>query len=305
MAWQNITVFPGNPIKASEINLLQANITAQAQGDAGAPKQQQAGIASGAVGRSQLKTSLGSGSSVNDGLYFLPGGQYGFYPNFGTNVSTPGQVGGVMFFDNQTVSVTKSSYYAHYLEQGNVALLWDQRYVNASPPYNLGDGEIAAFTFVKTNNQCDILGVYTADVPPWAYNGPTSVTPDRIDVDEKGIVRKYKYVMKEKLTPPWEGGDVDLWEKGPEFEEVEIDDAIKNADMPIIPHPFLKMNPGEKVLILEPCGNMSETLLYMLQAGENVAEMVTSGYLDFYEEVNCCKPPQVTAVRAKWKNTGG
>jgi hypothetical protein len=56
-----------------------------------------------------------------------------------------------------------------------------QRYFNASPPFDHGDGAVAGYVFVLVNKNGEAVAHYAADVPPWAYNGPTNIRPDFID----------------------------------------------------------------------------------------------------------------------------
>ena len=317
MTWTGVTVTPGNPTKALELNTVQDNITAQANGDSGAPKQQYGSIDNAAVSRDNLKTDQGSvvtvrsTTSAASGSLLLPGGEYGFYPTVGITTTTATQTVRVSMREGIVIAagpVLADSYVGVYTaandpgESTTVTIY--QRYIEASPPYDLGDGDVPCFTFVKMNTQNEILSVYSASVPPWAYNGPTSVTPDRVDIDENGILRKYKNVMISKPTPPWEGGDVAIWEAGPIYQEREIDNSIKNADMDLIPHPFGQLAEGERVVILDPCCDMGVHLSALNNSGDSVAEMVTKGYIELGDTINCCVPREVTAVRASWKNNG-
>jgi len=311
MAWQPQTVFPGNPIKASEFNVLQDNIIAQANGDIGAPKQKQAGIDAAAVGQDQLKTSISNYSfsppTADDTNILLAGGQYGFLPVLQRNTGVGVQGISVSIYDDFTAEIVAACYI--YIQTQSTLfgrpLNISQRYVNASPPYDLGDGCIAQFNFVKLDAQGSTIAAYSADVPPWAYNGPTKLTPDRLELTKEGILKKYKTVMVNKPLPPWEGGDLELWQKGPHWQEIEIDNCVKNADMSLLPHPFGKLREGERVLIIEPCSDLNVQLNGIIETGESVTEMITKGYIELGDTVNCCTPPGVTAVRAKWKNNGG
>lgn len=66
MPWTNITnaqLAVGSPIRSIDLLALRDNITAQANGDAGAPQQQTAGIADNAVTAAKVNKGNGIGSS--------------------------------------------------------------------------------------------------------------------------------------------------------------------------------------------------------------------------------------------------
>ena len=101
-------------------------------------------------------TQLSGGSSSSEVRYGVkvgqPGGEYGFSVRSGIS------------FSGSTLTYNFS-----------------QRYVNASPPYDIGNGEMAGVLYLLVNKQMDILGTYFADAPMWAYNGPTDIMPVYID----------------------------------------------------------------------------------------------------------------------------
>jgi len=58
----------------------------------------------------------------------------------------------------------------------------DQVYINASPPYDMGDGQVHGFVFAQVEKGSGrVIALYSADVPPWVYNGPTDVRPHYVD----------------------------------------------------------------------------------------------------------------------------
>lgn len=148
---------------------------------------------------------------------------------------------------------------------------WGSRYVTASPPYDLGDGEVAGFAFLLLDAAGEVVGSQLAESPPWAYNGPTSITPDRICAKTG---KKYKRVAKKRTFEEFMDGSPI------EYEEQEITHAMKNADMPLLPHPFVDIPTGGRVVMLDP---MCERIHTMLQAQEEgywqeIAQMVKSKY---------------------------
>lgn len=101
MTWTNITnaqLAIGAPVRSIDLLALRDNITAQANGDAGAPKQQTAGIADSAVTVQKMVYGYGlaaSGNQLVAGLFSAEGvGSYatvwlrlnnGASANFGQN----------------------------------------------------------------------------------------------------------------------------------------------------------------------------------------------------------------------------
>ena len=64
--------------------------------------------------------------------------------------------------------------------------------------------------------------------------------------------------------------------------EMEITQAIKNADMPSTPHPFLGNDlRNYEIVMLDPVSATTEKLLSLHNDGENVSELIYSGKLTF------------------------
>ena len=281
----------------------------------------QSKLALASVGQAQLKTStgnaafacnVGSGGSNGENV-IMPGGEYAFNNLTGQSVSA-GNASFMAGFLAELTGVFAEDNYAgcHIVDLagGGGATSTNtvtQRYVTASPPFNLGHGDIANFTFVKVDRKGNITAAYSADVPPWAYNGPTNIRPDRIEDIGGGSLKKYKNVPKNMPTPPWKGGDYNTWlawEEGEkEFEEIEIDYTFKNSDMHLIPHPFRKPKSGDQIFLLDPTSSFCDKLEDMNQAGESVSSIVMLGYVDLGDEIVANKPSGTKIITPSWKNT--
>jgi len=327
MAWVDLTVFAGNPTKAIEANTIQANITAQANGDPGAPKNKLASMAANsvgfsqmtdnsigqaemrdsAIGQSELRTafqsftlpSAGSQVTWTDPIV-LAGGSYTLGVSLGDD-DEPSDIwqGGVT---NSGLPTDVYWYRADRLSGVSNGLTGTSRYITASPPYNLGNGDCSHFIFVKLASNGDIISTYSAGAPPWAYNGPTDIRPDEVITKNKKV-RKYKNVLVSKPAPPWEGGDIDLWEKGPVYKKREIDHDLKNADMALIPHPFGPLRPGERVVMVDPCGKLADTASPIEESGEALSGAIAKGFVTLGDELDCNKPDGVIVVSADWKRS--
>ncbi len=134
----------------------------------------QADIQAGAVGQGQLKTasgtvSYGPGSSSSGSQQLtLPGGEYGFYPR---SWATGGAWNNHIFDGNAASPATTVVIYA--TNALGATCYASQRYIQASPPYKIGDINWGHFLFLLRNKSTgEVIAAYEAQDPPWAYNGP-------------------------------------------------------------------------------------------------------------------------------------
>ncbi len=176
----------------------------------------------------------------------------------------------------------------HMTPEGGNTCYAQQRYIDSSPPYNLGDGDVPLFVFVAVDGSGVVLSVYCASVPPWAYNGPTKVTADYIS--ESG--KKYKY--RTRVIDRESGLIV--------TDMVELTHEIKNSDMSIIPHPFHGLSSNESVILLDPPD--AQILKNLRDAGESINELLHDGDIKINNtELNRKTPLGVAAHGWKWKKT--
>lgn len=260
-------------------------------------------IASGAIHQQQLDTSLDNAdvapNNVSAGeteldAFLLTEPDYTLGVTFGgagdansnvsVNVGNHAKVGndGDYTTENryiETIRINSASVTTY-----SIGINCDIRYVNASPPYDLGDGQIPLFSFLRMDANNNIIAVHNSVNPPWAHNGPTK-TKHNIIIDGKKIYRS------KQLN---ENGDIQVI-------DTEITQAVKNADMNLIPHPFI-LKPGEHVILLDPV----ETLYLeeLRQTGERISALLFNDYLrlDNEEIIRNC-PNGVTPCKFKWKNT--
>ena len=145
----------------------------------------QSEIASSAVGQGELKTATGEISETIGNLAteeinaVLPGGQFGFMPR--VKASTAVDIDFKGFSHDQAVIngayvptsyTTVSLIFSNDFSGARTAYA-QQVYVQASPPYKIGDKNWGHFLFVLRNIITgEIKSAYEAEDPPWAYNGP-------------------------------------------------------------------------------------------------------------------------------------
>lgn len=135
----------------------------------------QANIDASAVGQAELKTAQGEVSTSGAADLTLPGGEYGFYPRIKTSGSN---VEAHIAITNGSASYVTN---IHLIDTGGDAFA-QQRYIQASPPYKIGNVLWGHFIFVlRVKSSGEVLASYEAEDPPWAYNGiGIKDSPERI-----------------------------------------------------------------------------------------------------------------------------
>lgn len=230
------------------------------------------------VSQGDLNTSVGSvsvstaliGSTPSD--VTLPGGAYGFWvqtrkvmsggANSASGTLAPFEADGTAttaYATRARLTITKTS--GASLD----TFFAQQRYITASPPFDMGDGEAGGFGFLKVNKSGEIVATYFADVPPWGYNGPTDIRACK-KCPITGT--KYRKVMKKRtLEQIMDGAEV-------EYEYEPITQKIKNADMALIPHPFGDLAKDETIVLLDPMDDRIRRLTEYQNAGGDIAEFL-------------------------------
>lgn len=270
----------------------------------------QSKMAASSIGQGQMKTTQGTVSvslPLNSfGLTpVLPGGSYGFMPlvysdhasdvdfrNFyKTSASTSQQPPGAYFF-NKSLSVVRNGYAK-------------VRYVQASPPYDLGDGEIKLFIFVEVDNTTgDIIRTYAAPEAPWHYSGPTDIRAEFYDDQGRGFrsVRDTSGLPFTREQARLDPAKLELYmselSRAPRIFE-EITQEIKNADMALIPAPMVA-TPDSTVVLLDPVSPLLEGLAALSEQDEDtsVCEMIHKGDIIVTNtSVNRAGPPGINVVR--------
>lgn len=257
------------------------------------------------VGQSQLKTSTGDMSTITKGVLITgPGGEHGFFPNIKNSTSSNDRVLGGPLTHEDVDGVLKAYSVGTVLLQrfvlanssgGLRTTTVRQRFVQASPPYDMGDGDIFSFIFVIINNATQLIeSIYHAPDPPWANNGPTDIRPDLIDPKTGKLFKNVKNIKTDKLLF-----------MDPDFiteKEIEITADFKNSDMNLIPHPFQGNNlTGKTVVLLDPMSAVVERLEDIKNAGGDPSEIIYN-YLNIgTTELNRARPPGVMSVSIAMK----
>ena len=260
------------------------------------------------VGQGQLNTTTGQVFTLNEvTLLTLPGGQYGFYPQI--RVDATGSelqqfsLGGISVFSATQFGTTLLTRIALGGEAGGSNTVAVQRYIQASPPYDLGDGEVPLFVFLVVNSSGVIESGYVAEDPPWANNGPTDIRPTVMRNGKAFQLQRPKAVMARLADAGTRDAELARLRQPPV--EIEITQALKQADMPIIPHPFQGNDlTGKTVVLLDPVGALVLDLNELQKSGESVGSLIHDGYVAI-DNVPLARaaPPGVQTARAVWKRT--
>ncbi len=161
-------------------------------------------VADGGITQAKLSTAQGEVSATTANQYLtLPGGEYGFYPQ---TKKTAGATGQVQIVDS--IASIGTSYVTNITldESGSGTIFAQQRYIQASPPYMLGDTEWGHFLFLlRKLGTGEVVSTYQAEDPPWAYNGKVWLPKDHQD-------------RITEVPHPF----VNYWDKNPATEGLEI-----------------------------------------------------------------------------------
>lgn len=350
MAWTALTFAFGSTLTSTKMTQMQDNFTAVANGDSGAPNIQTAGIANlavtaaklasssveeaklaaSSVAQSKLKSTTGdvtvavaSNGTDNSGYTgVLPGGQYGLLPTVFVDNNTMGTFYGRP--ESSPVSTSETALRVFFRVVGGDSpatynFTARQRYITSSKPYNLGNGDIPRWFFVLRDDASGkVEGLYDADDPPWAYNGPTTTNPLGRLLHLAQRSEKLKDVLRVSsrreayFTALAEAHSM-LLSPDPEVQarvrailDTPITQDEKHADMPLIPHPWVGMDlAGKSVVLIDPTGPICEKLwLAKTYGGDDLVEIFFKGHLDI-DSTPCGvnSPPGVMAVGCRWRNT--
>lgn len=324
MTWTTLSFSVGQILTAAQMNNMYSNFAAMGAADTGAPSIVNAALSSHPWHQADLSTTTGAVSTVSTTptLLTLPGGEYGFYPSF-KHVTNTG--GGAALGHDYTATEEQVTWTTSYVTR---IVLWcytgsggtqyaQQRYVQASPPYDLGDGQIPLFMFALVDNTTgDIIALYVAQEAPWHYNGPTYIAADFYDSKGVGFQRRPQVLVDTTdIVTQFNAGTpaqrIALLNKmrADKQIDVEVTQSIKNADMNLIPHPFIGNDlTGKTVVMLDPMASATQDLFENHLIGQwhkdidGPNELLHAGYLKIGNtEINRARPNGVMSVSLNWK----
>lgn len=281
-------------------------------------------IASGAVGRAQLKTTTGTVSVSADianttagrsdtSSVILPGGQYGFWPETRiTDQAGGSQQGAILGCHGAEATTSFATRGAIKLDKHPTSIAqpasaageFRQRYIQSSPPYDHGDGVIEGYVYVLMNADGTIAGLYAAEDPPWYGNAANSPSEQFVGEDGKLYGR---FVRSSVSVRDRTEGRMPQAQFERDFgqvvtEDVEITTQTKLRGMDELPHPF-SPEAGQTAVLLDPMDPLVGRMINMMQAGESVEEIFRRDYLRVDNTVMSSRrgPPGVAIHAPKWR----
>ncbi len=275
----------------------------------------QASIGASAVGQGELKTTTANYSAnVGGGTYTAftrTGGFYTLGCQAKINSNATGTYSAYPHNKERTNNNTTGyvSYYVLQAVSGTLDLAAQETYVQASPPYDHGDGVVGLYIFaVVSGNPMKIHSMYVAPEAPWHYNGPTNVAakymkngvPCRIEKGGSAGLLQGIWTPDQIATDPV--ARKEFLDAQKTNVEIEITQEIKHRDMPLIPHPFQMSDypPGAKVIMLDPVCDCNFELLEMHDAGLDVSDFVYN-HIKIGNQKLKRKGPPVDIVGMGWK----
>lgn len=210
------------------------------------------------------------------------------------------------------------------------------QFIAASPPYDLGDGEVPLFIFALIDSTGQPRVVTVSHDPPWHghHHQPKLILPHPL-ADAQADPAKHSEVMQALEN---HGQNIALMAKlrdkiplaaDPERKKALVTEmadiagrtwdmtletiADKNKHMAEIPHPFIANDPADwsghgdgpwHVVMLDPLHPDISKMVAMHDSGENLNALVHSGYIKIGAKIDARKgPPGVHVVDHGFKNT--
>jgi len=268
--------------------------------------------ADGSISQAKLKSTTADNTKAANGITMatLTGGEYSFWITVknSTTQNNDFSVAPVLgVIDNGSSQISTSNNLTTTLTSritmsvygGGGTMTVRHRYIQSSPPYDLGDGEVQGFIQALIENGTGkILAMSHGDDPVWANNGPTCINPE--------YVRDGKFYRKRCVIDRLK--DFENPERYSSIEQ-EITPTFKNSDMALIPHPFLGNDlTGQSVIMIDPNDPIVERARIMRNAGESaLVELFHNDYVRFGNtHLSGRKTPssEIMVVKPTWKNTG-
>lgn len=300
----------------------------------------QAYIEPAAVGTAELKTALnstsvGAGGGTSSGHFSLAGGEYCFSPTVNPNAGSGAESfgffsggavavgGGGSIFNLQdptaaaivgttTFAASRSTQYTliSWAETSDDGFTLTSRYVQASPPYDLGNGEIPLFAFLAIDKATGaVKASWVAQDPPWANNGRRPWRRRAQFYRAGKPYRLERQVPDEVRVALRSGSDTDralalaAMRQAP-FVEVEITQAMKNEDMNLVPNPIHINGPENYSFVMAPIGAALDDMRMLSDEGEDVAALLVAGKFSIGNvPLDAVAPAGVMVVDVGWKLT--
>jgi len=331
MVWTVLSFNFGATLSHTEMNQLDANFDALQNGDSGSPKVINAAITdnsvdANALGASSIAQSEAKTATAEQTVLVLDagdghaeitptGGDFSMTPHFMGNdgnvdlLPAPheSQYSAIIAFFN-SFGADKTGFLR-------------TRYIQTSPPYDLGDGDIPLFILLVVEKSSGrILQTSVAEDPPWFAHGSHGLGSQSKLLKSVGLwgVDLSKTFMG--LNPTMSPDELrPRLQKLRDFTDEEKNKIIKrkwtrkekNIDMLEVPHIFNDYDANtQDLIIVDPVSNFADDMraLNKLMGNSNyqdggVANLFLDGYIKLIDIIYAARvPPGYTAMRAKWTN---
>ena len=224
------------------------------------------------IGMAFQGVNLGLGSS--DNVELSGAGQYAFFPRVvgGSCNASPARDA-----DNEDFSVVVGIERTDTASDPEIYYEARANYIQASPPYDLGDGEIPQFIYAAVNTDGSIHCLSVSDDPPWR-DFRTQLTPHL-----KFDGRSFRFLDHEQK------------------QFLEIDTAYKNTDMPLKPHPFgvTKSARGKTIVLIDPVSDFAHEVAFEKRM-DGLREPMKQIKIDNVT-LNRKVPQGVIPVKGRWR----
>lgn len=312
MAYSFQTFSVNEVLTATKMNQVEVNIRDHVHGSAGVVSIAAGGLADGAVDTSgrlaanvvtwgKISTASQTTSASVDTDFSFTGGARTLGWGLGSSGTFKGEMDGYF--------TSGGSIFGGRLISGGGTTYWAASYINSSPPWDMGDGDIPLFVFALVDALGNVINLDVSEAPPWAYNGPTDLTPYREVGSRK--YRRVKAILAEFGTPRaavrsgLTRAQVLDRLMTDSFVDQEITHALKNADMGLIPSPLLTVPVGHTLILLDPVSALVRRLSVLHRindVSENVDKLLRAGQINIGNTpLARVAPPGVMVVSAKLK----
>ena len=286
-------------------------------------------LTASSVTRTMLKTTTATGSTTLSagGTNSLSQANFEYNIWMAWNTSTSGT-------KNNCWMVASTANTTSYPDPGDFAFTnsdtssltcrYKYRYIQSSPPYDLGDGDVPLFINLMLDKTTgEVHSMALAPDPSWAGNGPTNIKPEFYDGEGNAYVTERSpgnaiLLAKRKLA--LQGDDVARAEYLAEARTlketiVPLTMEMKVRDRDVIPHPWVKFVDYNKyqVVTLDPVGPIVREFYEMIDADEDsideISELLSDKFNQYFvvdEVMSNAKrkaPLLAPAARFRWKRT--
>ena len=255
-------------------------------------------IANAAIGQAELKTATAtqSVSATSGGSSWVITPTGGSFTMFWTCGGASSIINDIWVGINGSSSF--NSNVGGYSQNAGGTVYLFSRYIQASPPYNYGAGDVPLFVLAMLDKTTrEVLATYVAEDPPWAYHGPHVLHP------VIGKLQKYVGIWGKDPRKVWAGQDVmtraeylaalrRLRTLSPGERTAALAQpftmAEKMADMDLVPHLFSDFDPAKHVVVqIDPLTSLCEDLhcLVMTPGAPSPSELLHDGSIKIGSEI--------------------